>query len=64
MPPPPGAPPGAKKKKKKKKKKTPAAEPEPVTAQRPSTAPVQRLASANVGGIKSLPVRMRFRTGA
>ena len=29
-----------------------------------STAPVQRLASANVGGIKSLPVRMRFRTGA
>jgi len=29
-----------------------------------STAPVQRLASANVGGIKSLPVRIRFRTGA
>jgi len=29
-----------------------------------STAPVQRLASSNVGGIKSLPVRMRFRSGA
>ena len=26
-----------------------------------ATAPVERLASANVGGIKSLPVRMRFR---